>query len=151
MSRESLGRRQAELVAALVAGAAVPEGFDQTRVRAATDALLRKRAGEVGNRWPTLRASLGPQWNEAFAQWARERPPHGSWRDGWDFARQLATERRWGPAAAWDLAIAEAMFVYDGASEPRRRRLPALRRHPAGAVLQIFGRVLRLRRPATHR
>ncbi len=151
MSRESLAQRQAELVAALVAGGAIPEGFDVARVRATADALLRKRAGEVGNRWPTLRAGLGPQWSDAFARWARGRPPHGSVRDGWDFARQLAVEGRLGAAASWDLAVAEALYSYDGTSEPRRRRLPTVRRHCAGVVLQLFGRVYRVGRPAAHR
>ena len=139
-TRERLARRQAELVAALVGGGAVPEGFDEARVRATENALLRKRAGEVGARWPTLRAQFGPQWSAAFAAWARDRAPNGSWRDGWDFARHLAAGGALHPAAALDLAIAEATYVYNGMSPPRRRRGPALRRHPGGIVIQIAGR-----------
>ena len=146
MSREALARRQAELVAALVAGASPPEGFDEARVRATEDALLRKRAGEVASRWPTLRSELGPQWSSVFTQWARGRPPQGSLRDGWDFARHLGAEERLAGAATLDLAVAEATYAYDGASEPRRRRLPAIRRHHGGLVVQILGRVVRIPR-----
>ena len=71
MSREELARRQAELVGALVAGDAVPAGFDPNRIRATEEALLRKRAGEVADRWPALRGQFGPQWSDAFAEWAR--------------------------------------------------------------------------------
>jgi hypothetical protein len=151
MSRETLAHRQAELVAALVAGGVAPDGFDQARVRATEEALLRKRAGEVGNRWPTLRSDFGPQWSATFAQWARGRSPQGSLRDGWDFARCLAAEGQLGPAAAWDLAVAEATYVYDGASAPRRRLLPALHRNSGGILVQVLGRVFRIGQPAIHR
>jgi len=73
MSREELARRQAALVAALVLGESVPEGFDPDRVRATTEALLRKRAGEVGAQWPALRTQLGPQWSARFTAWAAGR------------------------------------------------------------------------------
>jgi hypothetical protein len=142
-SRERLARRQADLVAALVAGSAIPEGFDETRVRATESALLRKRAGEVGTRWPTLRAQFGPEWSRAFGAWARGRAPQGSWRDGWDFARHLAASGRLHPAAALDLAVTEATHRYDGVNPPRRRWLPTVRRHPRGLVLQLGGQILR--------
>jgi hypothetical protein len=138
--RAALARRQADLVAALVAGGAVPDGFDEARVRATTDALLRKRASEVGARWPTLRAQFGPEWSTEFATWAKGRPPRGSWRDGWDYARHLAARGRLRAAAARDLAVVEATYAYDGAHPPRRRRAPALRRHPGGVVVQVAGR-----------
>jgi hypothetical protein len=141
VSREDLSRRQAALVAALVAGADMPEGFDAARVRATEEALLRKRAGEVGTRWPTLVGQLGPQWSAEFAAWARGRPPRGSWRDGWDFARHLAAAGRLGPAAAGDLAAAEVRYAYDGVAVPRRRRLPALRRIGSAIAVQVGGRV----------
>lgn len=140
-SRADLARRQAELVAALVGGGAIPVGFDEAGVRATVDALLRKRAGEAGARWPTLRAQFGPRWTAAFSEWARGRAPHGSWRDGWDFARHLNARGELHPAAALDLATAEATYVYDGVHPPRRRRGPALRRHPGGVVAQVAGRL----------
>jgi hypothetical protein len=138
-SRARLAQRQAGLVAALVGGGAVPEGFDEARVRATENALLRKRAGEVGARWPALRAQFGAQWGATFAAWAQGRAPHGSWRDGWDFARHLAARQQLRADAALDLAIAEVTYAYDGHSPPRRRWLPALRRHPGGFVIQVAG------------
>jgi hypothetical protein len=141
VSRDDLARRQAALVAALVAGGELPQGFDGPRVRATEDALLRKRASEVGARWPTLRVQFGPQWIVEFGQWARGRSPQGSWRDGWDFARHLAAQGRLGPAAATELAATEATYAYDGAGTPRRRRLPALRRVGRAIAVQAGGRV----------
>ncbi|MFC5945892.1 hypothetical protein ACFPZ4_31085, partial [Micromonospora harpali] len=46
-----LAARQAELVAALVAGGPLPAGFAPTPVDAARRALLRKRAGDVARHW----------------------------------------------------------------------------------------------------
>jgi hypothetical protein len=113
----SLAEDQAALVAALVAGAALPDGFDAERVRVAREALLRKRAGEVAMAWPVLAASVvdphsggtskaafvvdphsggtskaafvSPQWTVEFREWARDRPTAGSYRDGLEFARFL--------------------------------------------------------------
>ena len=59
----TLAERQAALVAALVAGAPDPPGFDPARLAAARRALLRKRAGEAAKHWPVLAASLGPRWS----------------------------------------------------------------------------------------
>jgi hypothetical protein len=85
-----LAERQAELVAALVAGAADPPGFDPRLLAAAREALLRKRAGEVARAWPVLAASLGSRWPAEFVAWASGRPPAGAVRDGRDFAHALA-------------------------------------------------------------
>jgi hypothetical protein len=117
----NLAHRQAELVAALVAGAPVPPGFDPALVGVAQRALLRKRAGEVARVWPMLAAAAGGRWPEEFAGWAVGRPPQGSLRDGWDLARAWsAAGRLAGPAAA-ELAGREAAWHYDGRSAPRRR------------------------------
>jgi hypothetical protein len=124
----SLADRQAELVAALVAGGPVPPGFDARRVDAAREALLRKRSGEVAVVWPVLAASLGPQWTAVFAGWARDRAPNGALRDGWDLARQLAAEGRLPEPAGGELRGREASWRYDGVSAPRRHRLTSVRR-----------------------
>jgi hypothetical protein len=137
----TLAQRQAELVAALVAGGPAPYGFDQARVVATADALLFKRAGEVGARWPALCAQFGPEWTVEFARWARNRPPHGSLRDGWDFARHLAASSVLGDVAATELATAEATHRYDGSGPPRARRLPTVRIGGRGLALQFGGRV----------
>jgi hypothetical protein len=120
----SLADRQAALVAALVAGADVPEGFDVSRVLATRLALMRKRAGEVAGTWPLLAASYGESWFAEFSTWAAARPPAGSLRDGWDFARDQGDAL---PALGKDdLADRERHFHYDGRSAPRRRSRAAV-------------------------
>jgi hypothetical protein len=89
-----LADRQAALVAALVAGAPDPPGFDPRLLAAAREALLRKRASEVARAWPVLVASLGPRWPGEFIAWAAGRPPAGALQDGRAFARELARRRR---------------------------------------------------------
>ncbi|MCM1020044.1 hypothetical protein, partial [Micromonospora sp. XM-20-01] len=84
-----LAARQAELVAALVAGGPLPPGFAPAPVEAARRALLRKRAADVARHWPLLAAGLGAHWPATFTTWADGRPSNGSLRDGWDLAREL--------------------------------------------------------------
>lgn len=135
--RAELAAAQAALVAALVGGGPPPAGFDPARLDAAAAALLRKRAGEVARAWPRLAAEHGPRWTPAFAEWARDRPPRGSWLDGWDFAR--ARRGSLGPAATLELRCCEAEWRYDADAEPRRRRFFA-RRAPGGVLVRAFGR-----------
>jgi hypothetical protein len=120
----TLAERQAALVAALVAGAPDPPGFDPARLAAARRALLRKRAGEAATHWPVLAASLGPRWSTVFAEHHAGREPAGGLRDGWDLARAL----RLGLSvdAAAELRDREALWRYDGARPPRPRRLAHL-------------------------
>jgi hypothetical protein len=145
-SSDHLAARQAELVAALVAGAPIPAGFDARLVGVARTALLRKRAGDVARHWPLLAAALGADWAPTFARWAATRPTQGSLRDGWDLARALARTSPLPAPAADELATHEVRWRYDGSSAPRPRRLPAVRRAPGGVVLQLAGRVRMLRR-----
>ena len=142
----TLEQRQAALVAALVAGAPAPAGFDAERLAAAGRALLHKRAGEVARAWPLLAAAHGAAWGTAFSAWADGRPPRGSQRVGWDLARELAAARGLPAPAAEELAVREAAWRYDGRGQPRPRRLPAVRRTPGGVVVQLAGRVRVLRR-----
>jgi hypothetical protein len=139
----SLQERQAAVVAALVAGAPAPPGFDTHRVRATAAALLRKRTGEVAVAWPLLAAALGADWSASFGAWAAGRPPTGALRDGWDFARSLCPLPALG---AQELAAREVTWHYDGLSAPRRRRGPAWRRSGRAVYLQAAGRVWRLPR-----
>jgi hypothetical protein len=133
-----LAARQAELVAALVAGGPVPSGFDPDRLAVARRALVRKRAGQAAAVWPLLAASLGPAWPDAFATSVAGRAPVGALRDGWDLAQGLRARGKLGDAAAIELAEHVVVFRHrDG----RPRRLPAVRRFPGGAVVQIGGRV----------
>ncbi|GAA1791187.1 hypothetical protein GCM10009682_11480 [Luedemannella flava] len=152
MSREDLARAQAALVAALVAGAAPPPGFDPTGVRAAAAALLRKRAGEVAGAWPVLAASFGSRWTVTFGRWAATRPTRGSLRDGWDLARQLRAGGALSLAGLEELAVREVRWRYRPGGEARRRRLPAVRRLRGVTVVQVLGRVrVRRARPARGR
>jgi hypothetical protein len=138
-----LAARQAALVAALVAGAPVPDGFDRRRVAAARQALLRKHAGEVARAWPVLAAEC--EWPGWFTEWAADRSPRGGLRDGFDFARWLRSMGRLPDVAAAELATREALWWYDGQAPPRRRRLPALRRVGGTWILQVLGRAHRIR------
>jgi hypothetical protein len=133
-----LAARQAAVVAALVAGGPIPSGFHADLVRATRQALLRKRAGEVAHTWPLLAASFGPQWIKTFAEWAAARPPGGSLRDGWDFARSRGASLN--PVASAELAVREARWRYDGVNPPRRRRFPALATVNGVRAIQFFGR-----------
>ncbi|SCG78907.1 hypothetical protein [Micromonospora humi] len=142
-----LAARQAELVAALVAGGPLPPGFAPAPVDAARRALLRKRAGDVARHWPLLAAGLGADWPTVFTDWADGRPTNGSLRDGWDLARELRTRDMLPPLGAEELAVREAASRYDGRAAPRPRRLPALARTGGAVAVQLAGRV-RLLRPA---
>lgn len=142
-----LAARQAELVAALVAGGALPAGFAPAPVEAARRALLRKRAGDVARHWPLLAAGLGDAWPATFAGWAAGRPTNGSLRDGWDLARELRDRGTLPPLGAEELAAREAASRYDGRTAPRPRRLPAVATAGGAVAAQLAGRV-RLLRPA---
>lgn len=148
MTGDDLAARQVALVAALVAGAPLPAGFDPTTVGAARAALLRKRAGEVARHWPMLAAGLGDRWPVVFPDWAAGRPGRGSLRDGWDLARVLRLRGELPALAAEELAAREARFRYRGDEPPRPRRLPAVARVGAAVAVQAAGRVRLLRRAA---
>ncbi|MFE9693962.1 hypothetical protein [Micromonospora sp. NPDC005806] len=142
----TLAARQAELVAALVAGGPLPPGFAPAPVAAARRALLRKRAGDVARHWPLLAAGLGAGWPNTFASWAAGRPTNGSLRDGWDLARELRDHGTLPPLGAEELATRDATARYDGRTPPRPRRLPAVARAGGAVAVQVAGRV-RLLRP----
>jgi hypothetical protein len=120
-----LAERQAALVAALVAGAPDPPGFDPARLAATRRALLRKRAGEAAKHWPVLAGSLGPRWSTTFAAHHSCHEPGGGLRDGWDLARALRRELT--ADAAAELREREAFWRYDGVEPPRPRRFGRLR------------------------
>jgi hypothetical protein len=129
--RSGLAARQAELVAALVAGGAVPPGFDSVRLDAARRALVRKRAGEAAKAWPLLAASCGADWPRVFAAHRADHEPVGALRDGWDVVRALHRRRELNAGAAAELAERESAFRYDGQGDPRPRRGVRFRRSVA--------------------
>ena len=133
-----LARRQAELVAALVANGPAPPGFYPDRLAVARRALMRKRAGEVAAAWPLLAASFGRAWPDVCTSAFGDRPPAGALREGWDLACDLRRRGELGDPATVELAEREvALHRSDG----RRRRLPAVRRCAGGVVVQVGGRV----------
>jgi hypothetical protein len=140
VTKPTLASRQAALVAALVAGAPVPPGFDARLVGVAEQALRRKRAGQVAAVWPHLAASLGDSWTDRFSRWARGRPTRGALRDGWDLARELALLGELPPLGRTELALREVTARYDGRTDPRPRYRPAVRLVPGGLVFGMLGR-----------
>ncbi|GAB2523225.1 hypothetical protein [Nocardia heshunensis] len=86
---DSLAQRQAELVRALVAGAAAPAGFDAGDLAATTHGLLHKRAEEVRRRFPLLAHAVGSDFVARYVEWARTRPKTSTPEDAAAFARAL--------------------------------------------------------------
>jgi hypothetical protein len=62
-------------------------------------------------------------------------------RDGWDLARELAAAGTLPVPATAELAAREVSARYDGATDPRPRRLPAVRRVGRTVAVQVLGRV----------
>ncbi|GAA3125952.1 hypothetical protein GCM10010466_16050 [Planomonospora alba] len=114
--RRELARAQAELLAALVAGAGAPAGFDAGRLRIQTASLIAKRRSVVARLRPDLAAALAGDFAEEFAAYARSRPkPPGGYRaDAGEFAEHL---RRTGRIAA-------------GPAEPTGPAVPSAGRPP---------------------
>jgi hypothetical protein len=110
---EQLGAQQAALVRALVAGAAVPAGFDPERVAATATALARKRAREVARQWPALAYQLGEDFGSRFGAYAaaNPRPAGGALADGLAFARTLARAGQLAGEARAERLIAQARLA----------------------------------------
>ncbi|MEV0614997.1 hypothetical protein AB0I81_16850 [Nonomuraea sp. NPDC050404] len=103
-----LAEAQARVVAALVAGAEVPEGFDPERMRVQARSLIAKRRAIVARIRPDTATAAGSDLAAEFTAYAKARatPPPGYRADADDFAawlrergRMPATEppprRRW--------------------------------------------------------
>ncbi|WP_063630336.1 hypothetical protein, partial [Pseudofrankia saprophytica] len=135
-ARERVARRQATLLAALVAGGPDPAGFDWGALNATRQALLGKRRSGVARRWPTLAAERG--FADLFDIWAAARPPGGSFHDGLDFARAhpaiLSTATRaellYGRCAARRFAM-----ILDGPGTGAEETLLALRAPGLGTLI----------------
>jgi hypothetical protein len=110
---ERLGARQAALVRALVAGGAVPAGFDPERVAATVAALARKRAREVARQWPALAYQLGEDFGGRFGAYAaaNPRPRGGALADGLAFARTLERVGQLAGEARAERLIAQARLA----------------------------------------
>lgn len=92
--RERLGAAQAELLRALLADGAVPEGFDAERVRVERRALLNKRRGIVAMLRPDVAAELGDRFRALFDAYATGHPRE----DGTRFREDAARFAEWAVA-----------------------------------------------------
>lgn len=93
-ARERLARAQAGMLAALVADAPAPDGFDRDRLDVQRRALTGKRRDVVAKVAPELPAILGEKtYRTAFAAYARTRPMTGGYRrDALEFAAYALDE-----------------------------------------------------------
>lgn len=94
-----LAEAQARVVAALVAGAEVPDGFDPGRMRAQAASLIAKRRGIVARIRPDTAVAAGQDLAAEFAAYARARtaPPPDYRTDADDFAAWLRERGRMPP------------------------------------------------------
>jgi hypothetical protein len=107
-ARQELGDSQERLVAALVAGADPPDGFDPDRVRLQADWLAGKRAFQVARACPDLARALGPDYELVFRDYAGLGPKPllgGVAADGEAFARYLCAAADAVPAEARRAAL----------------------------------------------
>ncbi|MFG1703900.1 hypothetical protein ACFLIM_11975 [Nonomuraea sp. M3C6] len=95
-AQRRLAEAQGRLVAALVAGAEPPEGFDPERIRAQASSLVAKRRSVVARLRPDAAAAAGRDLAAEFAAYARSRsaPPPGYRTDADDFAAWLRERGR---------------------------------------------------------
>ncbi|WP_188192582.1 hypothetical protein [Nonomuraea sp. SYSU D8015] len=95
-ARQRLAEAQARLVAALVAGGDLPEGFDGERMRAQAASLVAKRRGIVARIRPDAAIAAGADLAAEFAAYARSRsaPPSNYRTDADDFAAWLRERGR---------------------------------------------------------
>ncbi|GAB1821254.1 hypothetical protein [Herbidospora sp. RD11066] len=86
--RALLADQQRALLAALVAGAAPPEGFDAERLRIQASSLIAKRRGLVAVLRPDVVRTLGESFVREFHGYAsgRPKPQGGSRADAAAFA-----------------------------------------------------------------
>ncbi|MFI5805853.1 DUF692 domain-containing protein [Streptomyces sp. NPDC051561] len=99
-TRQRLALAQTALLAALVSGAPVPEGFDGPRLRVQSRALTAKRAGIVAKVAPELPRILGEDYRKAFFGYALSRPLRSGYRrDALDFAEHTLVHGTLDPTA----------------------------------------------------
>jgi hypothetical protein len=96
-----LAEAQARVVAALVAGGELPEGFDPERMRVQAAGLIAKRRGIVARIRPDVADAAGPDLAAEFTAYARARaaPPPDYRTDADDFAAWLRERGRMAPEA----------------------------------------------------
>jgi hypothetical protein len=131
-----LAERETWLVASLIAGAEPPAGFDPASLRAAREALLRKRASLVAHAWPQLAGSLAERWPDEFLGWARAgRRPERCATAGTSPGRWRQRSRC--PARAPSSSPCNVTWRYHRTGPPWRRRA---RRSPDPRRTAVPGR-----------
>jgi hypothetical protein len=88
--------------------------FDRSRITAASDALLMKRARGVEGSWPVMSHALGERFYERFARHARENPiprQGGPLADGRLFACALAKAGEFPEEARLETLAFDARFA----------------------------------------
>ena len=90
-ARRRLAHAQTELLAALLAGAEAPSGFDAQRLRIEAEALRAKRRRVVERLRPDLADTLGERFMELFDAWAVAHPR----RDGTGARADAAAFAAW--------------------------------------------------------
>ncbi|TSB18579.1 endonuclease, partial [Streptomyces benahoarensis] len=144
-ARGRLARAQEGLLAALVAGAPPPEGFDPVRLEVQRRALAAKRATVIAKVAPELPEILGDGYRPAFLAYARGRPlTDGHRRDALDFAAHLLARGLPDDAGA-RARLTRWWQDRAGPRPPGTGPLARLSRSP------LFSRLLRAVRPAAHR
>jgi hypothetical protein len=94
VARRHLADAQTRLLAALLAGAPPPAGFDPARLRVQADALLAKRRDLVARLRPDLAETLAADFGDRFEAYARAnpRPGAGARADADAFARTVRSQ-----------------------------------------------------------
>ncbi|XCM81765.1 hypothetical protein ABWK59_24125 [Kitasatospora sp. HUAS MG31] len=97
--RAALAERQTALLAALVAGGPVPEGFEEARIREQGRGLAAKRRETLALVVPEVEHILGADYGPLFLRYAEGHPLTGGYRgDARAFAEWALAEL---PRAPW--------------------------------------------------
>jgi hypothetical protein len=88
---QDVAARQAELLAALLAGGPIPPGFDPSRVRVTARAVHAKRRSVAMRLRPDLVDELADRFTPLFDEWATGRPR----RTGTSFHADLDAFAAW--------------------------------------------------------
>ncbi len=138
LARARLAHRQAELLAALVAGGPTPPGFVPEQLRIQAAGLAAKRRDTVARVAPELPALLGGRFAADFGRYATGTPMTGGYRtDALAFVRWVLDHDK---ELTKHQNSALLRWYGDRAGPAPRRRIRARLRAPLGAVGRLGGR-----------
>ncbi len=139
----SLADAQAKLLAALVDGAPLPEGFDTDAMKELSGSLSHKRARTAAQVWPRLARCLGPRFATMFQEHVAPQPLlhlHGPLVDGWRLAEVCEQQRELDLPAAEELL--EVRLHFTRVPEGVERRSSPLRFESARASSAVTRSVM---------